>query len=340
MPDDYTASMPDDFTISMPENTGALSEIPDSTYSISPMGLPDWVIIDTLMNHSHDMIYFKDLDSKFILNNKAHADRFGVNDPRELFGKSDADFYPTAFAAELRVQELEIMTTGVPVVGYMEQAMNAAGTLRSLSSSKYPLYNNEGTLIGTWGFSRDMTKLVLAEQELAKANAMLRELTLTDELTGLYNRRHFYNTLKSTIMMYSRRIVSGKPSNFCLLFFDVDLFKNVNDTYGHVVGDSALRYIAGLVLAHTRASDSAFRYGGDEYALILPDLDIDKGREMAERLCKILEENPLLMNDKSIPMTISVGVVAFDEIIDPSDMVKLVDAKLYQAKHEGRNRVI
>jgi len=302
--------------------------------------LSDSLIIDTLLNNSQDTIYFKDADSKFILNSKAHADQFGVSDPVDLIGKSDADFYPEVFADQSRRDELKIMETGIPIINKLEQGMNAAGETISFSTSKYPLYDKAGNIMGTWGTSRNVTSLVLAEEELAKVNVKLRTLTQVDALTGLYNQRYFYDSLELAVKLFSRRRRGGLSADFCLIMADIDCFKKVNDTYGHVTGDSAIRYVAGLMLAHSRSSDTAFRYGGDEYALILHDTDLTAGRELAERLRKVVEQNPLVIDHQRIGLTISLGVVCYDNETSTSEIVRKADACLYQAKQNGKNRIV
>jgi len=302
--------------------------------------LSDSLIIDTLLNNSQDTIYFKDSDSKFILNSKAHADQFGVSDPVDLIGKSDADFYPEVFADQSRRDELKIMETGIPIINKLEQGMNAAGDTISFSTSKYPLYDKAGNIMGTWGTSRNVTSLVLAEEELAKVNVKLRTLTQVDALTGLYNQRYFYDSLELAVKLFSRRRRGGLSADFCLIMADIDCFKKVNDTYGHVTGDSAIRYVAGLMLAHSRSSDTAFRYGGDEYALLLHDTDLTAGRELAERLRKVVEQNPLVINHQRISLTVSLGVVCYDNETSASEIVQKADSCLYQAKQNGRNRIV
>jgi len=301
--------------------------------------LSDSMIIDTLLNNSDDTIYFKNLDSEFILNSRTHVIQFGVNNPSELVGTSDADFYPEGFARQSRQDELQVMRTGIPIINKMEQGMNAAGDVLSFSTSKYPLSDTNGKIIGTWGTSRNMTKLVQAEEELAKVNAKLRTLTLIDDMTGLYNQRHFYDSLGMTIKLYSRKRMGGLSADFCLVLLDIDRFKMVNDTFGHMAGDAAIRYVGGLIMAHTRTSDAAFRYGGDEFSLILQDTDLTAGMDLAERLRRIVEQNPLLIDEKKLDLTISLGVVCFDGETIAGELVQKADTKLYQAKNEGRNRV-
>jgi len=301
--------------------------------------LSDSEIIKTLMSTSDDMIYFKDIDSKYFLNNKAHALRLGMSDPRELVGKCDDDFYPKEVANRLRQDELEIIKTGIPIVNKMEQTMNASNNLLCMSTSKYPLFDRDRKIIGTWGISRDMANLVRAEEELAIANTKLKSLSLTDELTGLYNHRHFYDSLEIAIAIFARKRLGGFTADFCLVILDIDLFKIINDSFGHVIGDAAIRYIAGLITAHTRSSDISFRYGGDEYAIILQDMSLSAGRDFAERLRMIIEQNPLQIDGQRIDLTISVGVACYDNEETAQLLVQKADAKLYQSKQDGRNRV-
>ena len=301
--------------------------------------LSDAMIINTLMINSEDMIYFKDVRSRFILNNRAHAARFGVTDPRDLKGKSDADFYPEVIADILYQNEMEIMRTGIPQINQMEQEILPTSNLLALSSSKYPLYDQNDKIIGTWGVSRDMSHLARTEAALEKANERLEALSLVDELSGLYNQRHFYNSLTSAIKFSSRKRADGLTSDFCLIFVDIDYFKLINDTYGHVIGDAAIRYAAGLMMANTRSSDTSYRYGGDEYAFILPDTSLPAGRDLAERLRMIIRHNPLTIDGTTIKLTLSLGVVCFDNEKTAGELVEKADARLYQAKKEGRNRV-
>lgn len=301
--------------------------------------LSDTLILDTLLNETDDTIYFKDVESKFILNNRKHLAQFGVQNQEELIGKSDADLYPKAFADKCRSDELRVMQTGIPLINSVEQAINAIGEVITFSTSKYPLYSQSGEIVGTWGISHDITKLVQAQEAVAQVNAKLMALSLMDDLSGLYNRRHFDNILKITIDLYTRRRIGGLKANFCLVYLDVDHFKEINDTYGHVMGDAVIRYLGGQLLAYTRSSDFAFRYGGDEYALILQDTDLSSGKIIGERLRRLIEQNPPVIEGTTIPLTISLGIVEFQDEKTNDELVCKADKKLYQAKTEGRNRL-
>ena len=297
----------------------------------------DTLILDTLLSQTQDTVYFKDADSRFILNSRTHILQFGREGQDEVIGMSDADFYPKVFADMCRQDELQVMKTGIPLVNRIEQAVNAKNEVITFSTCKYPLYDQRGQIIGTWGISHDITKLVMAEEEIAKITAKLTALSLIDELSALYNRRHFDNLLKITIDQFTRKRIGGLKADFCLIILDIDCLKKINDTYGHVTGDAVIRYIAGQLTAHTRSCDFAFRYGGDEYALILQDTDLSTGRLLAERLRILIQHNPLVLDGTEIPLTVSLGIIDFQGEKTADELVKKADINLYQAKREGRN---
>ncbi len=314
--------------------------------SVSTRHLTDRQLVRTIMDNSSDTIYFKDMNSAFILNSKAHAMQFGVECPELLIGKSDADFYPPYFANKALEDEQEIMRTGKPILGRIERLEKENGEVVWFSASKYPLYDDNGLIAGTWGTSRDITALKQAEQELervnsqlAAANTKLKELAIIDELSGLYNRRHFYEILQKTVKSYARLKEKGRLSYFCLLLVDIDVFKRINDTYGHLAGDAMIRNVARFLTDHTRSSDYAFRYGGDEFALLLPDCDLAGGHLLADRLRESLQKKVFSYAGIELHLTISVGVACCDGTGDAKDVVHDADTMLYQSKNNGRNCV-
>jgi len=305
------------------------------------------LLIQTIMDNSQDRIYFKDRESRFILNSKAHAIQFGFLDPAGLKGKSDADFYPEEFYEKTLQVEQEIMGTGRPIIGRVEKWVRDNGSSVWFSASKYPLYNDKGEIVGTWGTSRDITDLKTAEQKLEQVNAKLEqanskllELAVIDELSGLFNRRNFDEILQKTFRIYAQLRERKVPANFSLLLLDIDDFKEINDTYGHLEGDTTIRFLADLVSAHARTSDYCFRYGGDEFAVILPDTCQTGALELAERLRVIVENSPLPSKEKDVHITVSIGVSTFDLHEDPRKMILEADTNLYRCKHEGKNRVM
>jgi diguanylate cyclase (GGDEF)-like protein len=174
--------------------------------------------------------------------------------------------------------------------------------------------------------------------ELLRLNEQLEQLAITDELTGLYNHRHFYSRLGEEVKRSHRY---SHPLS--LIIADIDNFKRYNDTCGHVSGDRILKIMARMVAENARENDLAARYGGEEFAIILPETTLDTARVVAERMRSIIESSPEL-HDPAIrpgqPITMSFGVAQLDDATDnPKGFVRLADTMLYQAKNNGRNRV-
>ncbi len=174
-------------------------------------------------------------------------------------------------------------------------------------------------------------------QQLAEANAHLRQLVYKDSLTGLYNHRYFQELMD---MELSRATRYGKPLS--LILFDLDHFKGINDEHGHPAGDQVLHSVAGLAESSVRQCDSVTRYGGEEFAVILPETDIRGALQVGERIRRCVEKMRLSNGEAVLSVTVSLGVTAWEPEKDPiskSDMISAADRALYQAKRSGRNRI-
>ncbi|NLX13767.1 MAG: diguanylate cyclase [Phycisphaerales bacterium] len=171
--------------------------------------------------------------------------------------------------------------------------------------------------------------------ELAILNDKLEQIATTDELTGLANRRQAMDRLTEyweTSQRYQQPIA-------CIMI-DLDHFKQVNDTYGHDAGDVVLRQMGQLLTRYTRLGDLACRLGGEEFLVLCPHSTVEAGRIVAERLRQNVESVPITIGGKQLKITISLGVAQRTaDICSKDDLLKSADRALYQAKHEGRNRV-
>lgn len=308
-------------------------------YGMNREVLHESLIINTIMNNSLDTFYFKDINSVFTLSSKAHALFFGIEDPAEVIGKSDFDYFPEYFAKQALKDEKKIIETGIPMKGRQERWIKPNGETIWFSASKYPLYDNDGKIIGTWGTSKDITAMKKAEEDLALANMKLEELSLRDSLSGLYNHRHFYEVIKKLFSLQERNIKKGEEKYFSVIFLDIDSFKNINDTYGHLIGDLAIKHIADIMLRNTRLIDECFRYGGDEFAIILLDTDIEQARKVSEKIRSIIEKTPLYFSGNELSLTVSIGTASSTEEKDINGLIQKTDERLYQSKKEGKNRV-
>ncbi len=178
-----------------------------------------------------------------------------------------------------------------------------------------------------------------ALKELEKSQGRLRELTITDDLTGLYNRRHLFNQLQLEIMRAKRL---GDPLS--LIILDLDDFKSYNDRYGHLEGDRVLRRLAGVIKDNIRQIDSTYRYGGEEFAIILPVTKIQDGLLIAERIrsaFEAVEFTPEVSKGKveHVYKTLSIGIAGLDPDYNLEDLVKYADDAMYEAKRKGKNQV-
>ncbi|MGE5702599.1 MAG: diguanylate cyclase [Clostridia bacterium] len=168
------------------------------------------------------------------------------------------------------------------------------------------------------------------QKELMDMNAILVELSNTDKLTGLYNRRHFQEKLDEHIIKYGE---TQEP--FSLLILDIDFFKKVNDVYGHQMGDHVLEKVGKILQQQSRAEDIVARFGGEEFVQILPHVDVAESRELAEKLRKSIAESTW----ETGTITASVGIATFTQADSDATIVKKADQALYASKENGRNRV-
>lgn len=169
--------------------------------------------------------------------------------------------------------------------------------------------------------------------ELASKNKKLKELSVTDSLTGLYNRRFIQDTIRHE---FERSKRYNTPMS-CLMI-DIDHFKDINDTYGHLFGDKAIKEIASLLSSNSRAVDLNGRYGGDEF-IILTHINLHNAILYAEKLLNIVRDYKFKYKNESVNITISIGIATFNGNMESEEeLIRNADYALYYAKNEGRNR--
>jgi diguanylate cyclase (GGDEF)-like protein len=173
-------------------------------------------------------------------------------------------------------------------------------------------------------------------QELQEAITQAEEQARTDALTGMNNRRSFFEYGK-VIDEQARRY--GRP--YTIIMLDIDWFKKINDSYGHLIGDEALKMVATTILKVIRASDVAGRIGGEEFAIILPETSGEYTHKMAERLRQSIANIVITVDNSNVNLTASLGIAGYqNENLPFDDVLARADNALYQAKDEGRNRVV
>jgi len=171
---------------------------------------------------------------------------------------------------------------------------------------------------------------------LKKECERLKKLSIKDELTGYYNYAFLLNTLHCE-MERTRR--SGLPTS--IIMADIDFFKRINDQFGHECGNTALRWASTIFKRNIRRMDFPCRYGGEEFVFVLPNEGLANAAKMAERLRKALAGTPLILKNKSVTLTASFGVEAYNGYHNDAvnQFIERADAWMYHAKKTGRNRI-
>ena len=310
---------------------------------------PPWVeelldasyLLDTLMDQIPDQIYFKDVKSRFVRVSRALASRWGLDDPQDAVGKTDFDFFADEHAQKAFADEQRLLQTGEQLAGIEERETWQDGREAWVSTTKVPLRDRSGQIVGLFGISRDITgkklaELRLAEQaaQLAEQAQMLEQLTLLDELTGLNNRRGL-QTVGEQALYAARR--AGTP--VAILFIDIDGLKQINDTLGHAAGDDALRTIADVIQSSIRGGDVAARIGGDEFCVLLFD---KVGDALEQVLEQITTGAQAARAERSLPFVLSATVGACEiDARTPGSLAQLLeraDGLMYEQKLRRRSQ--
>jgi diguanylate cyclase (GGDEF)-like protein len=184
-----------------------------------------------------------------------------------------------------------------------------------------------------------VSELAKQNLELTVKNSMLTESSSRDPLTGLYNRWHVMEKMESEI---NRSLRHGSP--MALMMMDIDHFKSVNDTYGHTTGDHVLQVVARLLKESCRVYDVPGRFGGEEFCLLLPEIEMESTPSVAERIRHRLETTEMEVGGASLVVTASIGIAGLgagseDTVLSPAGLIDRADRALYAAKNDGRNRV-
>lgn len=222
------------------------------------------------------------------------------------------------------------------------QAAVASGESFSL---EYGLTRRDGSRIWVWERGRGVEEdngtvilegIVLDISDRKALESELSELATRDPLTGLYNRRELSRVMEEELERARRY---QRP--MALLWIDFDHFKDINDTYGHAAGDSVLRSVSRLLERSVRSVDSIGRFGGEEFVIVLPEMDLEEARETAERLRKRVSSSAQPLGDgQSVPLTISVGIAVYpDHGVSVPALCAAADKAMYLAKDRGRNCV-
>ena len=285
--------------------------------------------MDNLLSTTEECAYFKDLQSRFLLVSAGFLARvIPDGTAEEVIGKTDFDLFSEEHAVSAFADEQQIIATGEPVVGKLERETFHDRPHNWVSSTKMPLRDEHGRIIGTFGISRDVTAQITAENALAYQ-------VLHDPVTGLVNRAALMDRLSQALATLERQ-----PSRLAVLYVDLDHFKAVNDSFGHDAGDQVLAEVGRRLSLLSRNADTVARLGGDEFVVLcgaLRDDDDDVGL-IADRIVRGIRV-PYLEDGRDLSITCSVGIVVTrDPLAEPEQLVRDADGAMYEAKETGRDR--
>lgn len=288
------------------------------------------------MNASPFISYIKDAAGRLLFYNKSFAARFGVSEYTWL-GRTDEQLWSRKLTKSMRTHDLEVMAGG-RMVESEDQIREPDGTVSTLKSFKFPCHDSAGNVLLA-GVAVDISKdvahkaeLERYQQDLEDANEQLRRLSVTDELTGLRNRRAFEERLVTEFSMARRR-----KRELSALLIDADNFKRINDRWGHGAGDEVLRRLGNVIRTTVRLPDLPARYGGEVFAVLLPE----SGEEAAMGLARRLMARVASEEWENEPLTISIGMATMNEAMTSGfQLLERADEALYAAKRAGKNRVM
>ncbi len=270
-----------------------------------------------LLGAKPERLFFKDLQSRFLLVSDGWLEAIGHGlSLEEVIGKTDFDFFTRPHATAAFEDEQRIIRTGECILAKIERETFADRADAWVSTSKWPLRGGEGEIIGTFGVSRNVTA------------------QMQDPATGLANRMAFIDRLKQALMALERQ-----PGRIALFFLDVDGFKQINDTWGHRVGDQVLEQIAHRLTGVSRRFDTVARYGGDEFVVLCTALRENENLKLIGQRVMRAVSAPM-DGPQPLSVTSSIGaVVCTDPLTDPEDLLDQGDTAMYHAKRGGGSRL-
>jgi len=279
-------------------------------------------LLHALMDNIPDFINFKDEKNRFVRVNKASGEDRGIK-PEDFIGETDFDIFTEEAAKKCFADDDRVMKTGKPLINRIEKITYLNGMERWFSATKVPRYDEKGKIIGTIGITRDITQRKKMEEDLQK-------LAHFDNLTGSCNRGYGIALLDQQLKLAHR-----KKQKISLAYFDIDGFKDINDTFGHEEGDRVLKEVAKLFKSTLRKVDIICRIGGDEFLLIFPDSSLNDVPLIIERLNKNLEKLNQTLN-KPYKIGFSIGISYYDpdhpQSID--ELISIADENMYKEKNK------
>jgi diguanylate cyclase (GGDEF)-like protein/PAS domain S-box-containing protein len=283
-------------------------------------------MLQTILNTIPQRVFWKDRNCTYVGCNRAFATDAGLNNPAEIIGKSDFELAWSGTADRYSAEDKRIMEQGSTKLNFDEPQSRTDGSLLWLRTSKLPLWDREGKVIGVIGTYEDITERKVAEDRV-------KFLAFYDALTELPNRALLQDRLSKALASARRQ-----KDKVALLFLDLDRFKDTNDSLGHSLGDLLLQNVAERLKRCAREQDTVARLGGDEFLIVLTNVkEIADASVAAERFMHAMTAE-FVVQGHSLSISCSVGISMFPEHgTDSEILIKNADAAMYSAKESGRN---
>jgi len=279
-----------------------------------------------LFDRTNDGVFLINMDGTHRTVNQKAAELLGFS-RKEIEGKRVSSFIAD-HEQEDSMSVKEKLVAGVQIPIYERIFQRKDGTLFYGEIDVTLVRDRKGKPKYFFSIVRDVT-------ERKQYENLLRDLAGTDSLTGLLNRRKM---MEEALIEEKRSQRSGKV--FTFIFLDIDLFKKINDTYGHECGDYVLVTLAQILRSKLRQQDLCCRWGGEEFLILLPETTAQGGVALAEKLRFVALDHQFIYNKTKIPVTITLGVAQWRESLTIEECVNLADIALYRGKNGGRNRTV
>ncbi len=286
--------------------------------------LDDEFLFRSLMETLADSIYFKDRQCRLVRVNRKMVRDLGRADPAEFIGRTDVELFGEEFGRRTMLDDLRIMETDEPIIGLTESRQLESGQVNWTLTTKTPLHDAAGDVVGLLGITREIN-------ELKRAELALEHLATHDTLTGLPNRYLMSDRLNQLLVRAERY-----KSCFAVLFIDLDGFKHINDSRGHDVGDLVLRAVAERLRQSVRAADTVARFGGDEFVILVDALRAGPdATTLAQKIQSALGKSYPLPGGAA-KVTVSIGISRYPEDGHVADvLLKAADVAMYRARQEA-----
>ena len=271
-------------------------------------------------------VFWKDTDSIYLGCNRLFAMDAGLDSPEQIIGKSDFDLAWTEQAELYRLDDRKVIQAGKPKLNYEEPQTSPDGTSLWLRTSKIPLTDLSGTVIGVMGTYEDITSMKQSQEKVDF-------LAYHDPLTRLPNRLLLNDRLKHSLQRAER-----EKTQVAVLFIDLDNFKNINDSLGHPTGDFLLQEVGERIKSLVRVDDTVARLGGDEFIVVMEEIDDAQDSTLLAKKLVSAFNKPFTAMNRELYLTLSIGISIYpSDGADSETLIRNADSAMYRAKAEGRN---